>query len=90
MERLVRAFPLLPGKRQAFHAFTDEMRARQLNIARLAAPVDSPQLAEFVANLERINTLAEASPGFVWRLQTEDGDAAAIKQEIGALPFHRR
>ncbi len=31
----------------------------QLNIARLLAPIDSPQLAEFVANLERINALAE-------------------------------
>ena len=51
----------------------------QLNIARLVAPIDSPQLADFVANLERINALAEASPGFVWRLQTEEGDATAIR-----------
>ncbi|MEJ8567287.1 DUF3291 domain-containing protein [Elongatibacter sediminis] len=51
----------------------------QLNIARLAAPLDSPQLADFVANLDRINTLAEASPGFVWRLQTEEGDATGIR-----------
>ena len=50
----------------------------QLNIARLLAPLDSPQLADFVANLDRINALAEASPGFVWRLQTEDGDATSI------------
>ena len=51
----------------------------QLNIARLAAPIDSPRLADFVANLERINALAEASPGFVWRLQDEAGDATAIR-----------
>ena len=51
----------------------------QLNIARLSAPIDSPQLAEFVANLDRINALAEASPGFIWRLQTDDGDATAIR-----------
>jgi len=51
----------------------------QLNIARLIAPIDSPKLAEFVANLDRINALAERSPGFVWRLQGDDGDATAIR-----------
>ena len=51
----------------------------QLNVARLVAPLDSPVLADFVANLERINTLAERSPGFVWRLQTEVGDATGIR-----------
>ena len=50
----------------------------QLNIAKLAAPLESPQLKDFVDNLERINLLAEASPGFVWRLQTVDGDATSI------------
>lgn len=50
----------------------------QLNIATLMAPIDSPQLSEFVANLDRINALAEGSPGFVWRLQTEAGDATGI------------
>lgn len=51
----------------------------QLNIAELLAPIDSPRLADFVANLERINALAERSPGFVWRLQTDDGDATALR-----------
>ena len=51
----------------------------QVNVARLAAPLDSPELAPFVENLERVNALADASPGFVWRLQTEDGDATAIR-----------
>lgn len=51
----------------------------QLNIAHLRAPIDSDPLREFVANLDRINELAEAAPGFVWRLQTEDGDATAIR-----------
>lgn len=50
----------------------------QLNIATLRAPIDSPQLSDFVANLDRINELADHSPGFVWRLQTEDGDATGI------------
>ena len=51
----------------------------QLNIARLLAPVDSPQLADFVARLAEINALADAAPGFVWRFQTEDGDATALR-----------
>ena len=51
----------------------------QLNIAVLKEPLDSPLLADFVANLDRINALAEESPGFVWRLQTDDGDATAVR-----------
>lgn len=50
----------------------------QLNIAHLASPIDSPALVDFVANLDRINALAETSPGFIWRLQTEAGDATGI------------
>ena len=51
----------------------------QLNIAMLREPLESPGMADFVANLERINTLAEASPGYLWRLQDEAGDATAIR-----------
>ena len=51
----------------------------QLNIGIIRDPIDSPVMAEFVANLERINAVAEATPGFVWRLQTEEGDATAIR-----------
>ena len=51
----------------------------QLNIARMLAPLDSPAMADFVAQLDAINALADAAPGFVWRLQTEDGDATAVR-----------
>jgi len=51
----------------------------QLNVAIMKEPLESPRLADFVANLDRINALAEASPGFVWRLQTEEGDATALR-----------
>lgn len=54
-------------------------RLAQLNIATLKAPLDSPLLADFVANLDRINQLAEQSPGFEWRLQDEGGDATALR-----------
>jgi len=51
----------------------------QLNIGVIRGPIDSPVMAEFVANLDRINALAERAPGFVWRLQTEEGNATAIR-----------
>jgi hypothetical protein len=51
----------------------------QLNIGRMLAPLDSEQMAGFVNALEPINALADGAPGFVWRLQTEDGDATAIR-----------
>ena len=51
----------------------------QLNIGKLTGPLESPPLADFVANLDRINALAEASEGFVWRLQTPEGDATALR-----------
>ena len=51
----------------------------QLNVARWAVDPDSPSAVSFFDNLQRINALADASPGFVWRLQTEDGDATGIR-----------
>ncbi len=51
----------------------------QLNIAELRFPLDAPEVVDFVDNLDRINTLGEQSPGFVWRLQTEQADAAALE-----------
>lgn len=51
----------------------------QVNIARLRAPLDSEVLADFVAALDPVNESADAAPGFVWRLQTEDGNATAIR-----------
>lgn len=39
----------------------------QANVARMLAPPEDPALADFVALLDEINTLAEQSPGFVWR-----------------------
>jgi len=51
----------------------------QLNVGVIKGPMDSPVMAEFAANLDRINAIAEAAPGFVWRLQTEEGNATAIR-----------
>jgi hypothetical protein len=51
----------------------------EINIAQMIAPMDSPIMAEFKNNLERINGLGEQSPGFVWRLKDDSGDATSIK-----------
>ena len=51
----------------------------QVNIGRLVAPLDSPALADFAAALDPVNAVADAAPGFVWRLQTEDGNATALR-----------
>ena len=48
----------------------------QLNVATMRAPEGDPQMADFFANIARINTLGEATPGFVWRLRDEDTDNA--------------
>lgn len=51
----------------------------QLNVGRLLAPLESEALSGFVAQLAPINALADSTPGFVWRLQTEAGDATSIR-----------
>jgi hypothetical protein len=52
----------------------------QLNIARPRAPLDSPQLAGFMSRLAEINALADAAPGFVWRLvDAGGGDATSLR-----------
>lgn len=53
------------------------MHLAQLNIAHLRAPIDSPELAEFVALLEPVNALADDSPGFVWRMKESETDPTA-------------
>jgi Domain of unknown function (DUF3291) len=55
------------------------MHLAQLNVGRLRAPLDDPAIDDFRTNLEPVNALAEVSPGFVWRLQDEGGDATGIK-----------
>jgi hypothetical protein len=51
----------------------------QVNIGRMLAPLDDPLLAGFVARLDEINQLADASPGFVWRFQTSAGNATSLR-----------
>lgn len=55
------------------------MQLAELNIALLRAPIDDPIIAEFANALDEINALAEASPGFVWRLTGDGNDATSLR-----------
>ena len=56
-----------------------DFQLAQINIGTFKAPVESPLIAEFIANLDRINALADISPGFVWRLTGNGNDAIDIQ-----------
>jgi hypothetical protein len=51
----------------------------QFNVARLQFPADDPRVAEFMSGIDRINALADRSPGFVWRLKDDSGTSLDIK-----------
>ncbi|WP_338700424.1 DUF3291 domain-containing protein [Streptomyces sp. Q6] len=51
----------------------------QVNIGRLRAPLDTPEMKDFTNNLEPVNAVADAADGFVWRLQDESGDATDFR-----------
>lgn len=51
----------------------------QLNVAVPKAPLDSPVMADFMNALDRINAIADSADGFVWRLQTDDGNATSLR-----------
>ena len=57
----------------------------QINVARALTSLDSLELAEFVSELDRVNALADAAPGFVWRLQGASGSALDLRVAGGPL-----
>jgi heme-degrading monooxygenase HmoA len=56
---------------------THNFHLAQMNIGRVRGPLNDPIMADFVAQLDSINALAEASPGFVWRLQGDGGESSS-------------
>ena len=56
-----------------------EYHLAQVNIAKMLADVDDPIMKDFVDNLEAVNGIADFSPGFVWRLETDEGDATSMR-----------
>ena len=63
----------------------NEWHVAQLNVARLLHPIDAPETADFVANLDPVNALADVAPGFVWRLQDESGNATSVHPDDDPL-----
>ena len=63
------------------------MHLAQLNVGRVLHPVDHPAIRPFMDGLDHINRLAESSPGFIWRLQTESGNATDVRHPWSANPF---
>jgi hypothetical protein len=51
----------------------------QANVATMRAALEDPIMEGFRSQLDRINALADASPGFVWRLKTDAGNATDIR-----------
>lgn len=56
-----------------------EWHIAQLNVSTAQFPLDDPRIAEFVGLLGEINAIAEKSPGFVWRLKSDQGNATDIR-----------
>lgn len=56
-----------------------KLHVAQVNIARMRAPLEDPMMRGFVERLDEINALADGSPGFVWRLQTDAGNATYLR-----------
>lgn len=61
------------------------MNLAQLNVARLKYPFEDPRVADFAANLDRVNALADRSDGFVWRLQNDGGNAIDIQADADPM-----
>ena len=50
----------------------------QINIARFRLPADHVANRDFMDALDRVNAIAEASDGFVWRLTGDGNDATDV------------
>ena len=58
---------------------TPAQHLAQLNIGRIRYEVDDPRMADFMGNLDRVNAIAERSPGFVWRYEDDSGNATSTR-----------
>lgn len=64
--------------RDRLRSVTRQYQLAQANIAEMRAPLDDPAMAGFVERIEVLNALADAAPGFVWRLQAEEGEISTV------------
>ena len=72
--------------RLSWGKMTRDRHLAQANVARQRAPLDSPETAEFVVTLDPVNRIAEASPGFVWRLRSSEAHGATVLED-GSSPM---
>ena len=72
--------PDKPSQDQIF-AQTAAHCLAELNIATSVADLDNPAMAGFMNALDAVNAIAERSPGFVWRLKDESGNAIGFKRD---------
>ena len=59
----------------------EDFHLAQVNVARFLHPPAAPELEDFFANLVVVNALADAAPGFVWRLVGEGDDATDLRPD---------
>lgn len=57
----------------------DRYEVARLNVGRAVAPIDDALMADFMNWLDEINARADRSPGFVWRLQGDNGNNTSLK-----------
>jgi hypothetical protein len=55
------------------------MHIAQMNVGTALYDLTDPGMADFMGNLDRVNALADAAPGFVWRLTGEGNNATDVK-----------
>src|SRR5205823_3046978 len=74
-----------PARRRARHTgpggpkMATDLHIAQFNVAKIRFELDHPAMTDFTRNLTYINSLADASPGFVWRLKDDDGNSTSIR-----------
>jgi hypothetical protein len=56
-----------------------KLQLAQINIGRMRGPLEDPVMQGFVSQLDEVNAIADGSPGFVWRLQTDAGNATYLR-----------
>ena len=54
------------------------MKLAELNVGYALYPLDDPRMAGFMDNLDRLNTIAERSQGYVWRMKSDSGNATDL------------
>jgi hypothetical protein len=64
---------------QRFNDMNTIRHLAQINIGRILAPMESEIMRDFKNNLDPINALAERSPGFIWRLKDDAGNATSLR-----------